>query len=122
MSDKELQRETDEILSLERKKQAKVEAEAEAAPKEPRTYTVKSGDSLSKIAKEVYGNAGRWREIFEANTDQIENPSLIRPGQKLIIPEDEPAEPELKAEPPAEPAEPKPKAERPFRDDRYEAT
>lgn len=50
------------------------------------TYTVVSGDSLSKIAKRVYGNANRWREIFEANRDQISNPDLIRPGQVLKIP------------------------------------
>lgn len=50
------------------------------------TYTVVSGDSLSKIAKRFYGNANRWREIFEANRDQISNPDLIRPGQVLKIP------------------------------------
>ena len=49
-------------------------------------YVVKSGDTLSKIAKELYGDANRWREIFEANKDQIENPNLIRPGWELLIP------------------------------------
>ncbi|MGB0134761.1 LysM peptidoglycan-binding domain-containing protein, partial [Dokdonella sp.] len=57
------------------------------------TYTVTSGDTLSGIAKKFYGHAGKWRVIFEANTDQISNPDLIRIGQVLKIPaEDIPAE------------------------------
>ena len=51
-----------------------------------RTYTVKSGDSLSKIAKEVYGDAGQWKKIHEANKAAIPNPDLIQPGQQLTIP------------------------------------
>jgi nucleoid-associated protein YgaU len=50
------------------------------------TYVVKKGDSLSKIAKHIYGDAGAWRRIFEANRDQIQDPDLIQPGQKLTIP------------------------------------
>jgi nucleoid-associated protein YgaU len=50
------------------------------------TYEVKSGDSLSKIAKRVYGDAKAWRKIFEANTDIIKDPDKIFPGQKLKIP------------------------------------
>ena len=53
---------------------------------EPRTYVVKKGDSLSKIAEKVYGDANRWKEIFRANKDQIEDARLIRPGQELRIP------------------------------------
>jgi len=56
-----------------------------AAPPE-QTYTVVAGDSLSKIAKRLYGDANQWRRIFEANRDQIQNPDLIKPGQKLKIP------------------------------------
>jgi len=52
-----------------------------------RTYTVAAGDSLSKIAQREYGDANQWRRIFQANRDQIESPDLIKPGQKLIIPE-----------------------------------
>lgn len=48
------------------------------------TYTVKSGDSLSKIAGNYTGLT--WQEIFEANKDQISNPDLIHPGQVLKIP------------------------------------
>ena len=51
-----------------------------------RTYIVKPGDSLSAIAKAVYGNAARWPEIFEANKSLIKDPKLIRPGQELQIP------------------------------------
>ena len=50
------------------------------------TYTVKSGDSLSKIAKHLYGDAKKWRKIYEANKDKIKNPDLIYPGQVFTIP------------------------------------
>ncbi|MFC2164079.1 peptidoglycan-binding protein LysM [Acidobacteriota bacterium] len=49
-------------------------------------YTVQPGDSLSKIAKEYYGNAMKYPEIFEANREVIKDPDLIYPGQKLRIP------------------------------------
>jgi nucleoid-associated protein YgaU len=51
-----------------------------------RIYVVKAGDSLSKIAKREYGDANAWNAIFEANKDQIKDPNLIHPGQKLKIP------------------------------------
>ena len=51
-----------------------------------RTYTVKAGDTLSKIAKETLGDASQWKKIDEANRDAIPNPDLIRPGQELTIP------------------------------------
>ena len=51
------------------------------------TYTVVKGDSLSKIAKQFYGNAGQWKKIYEANKDQIKNPDLIYPGQTFRIPD-----------------------------------
>jgi nucleoid-associated protein YgaU len=50
------------------------------------TYTVQKGDSLSKIAQEQYGDGKKWKRIFEANRDQINNPDLIHPGQVLKIP------------------------------------
>jgi len=55
-------------------------------PPEMETYTVVKGDTLSKIAKHFYGNANKWRPIFEANTDQLDNPDRIKPGQVLKIP------------------------------------
>jgi len=59
------------------------------APKaaEPRTYTVIAGDNLSKIAKKFYGDANKWKKIFEANKDTIKNPDLIKIGQVLRVPE-----------------------------------
>lgn len=56
-------------------------------PAAPRTYTVAAGDSLSKIAKKLYGDGNKWKRIFEANRDIIKNPDLIKPGQVLKIPD-----------------------------------
>ena len=50
------------------------------------TYEVKAGDSLSKIAKRIYGDAKSWPRIFDANKDVIKDPNKIFPGQKLKIP------------------------------------
>lgn len=50
------------------------------------TYTVKAGDTLSKIAKEFYGNANDYNKIFEANKDQLSSPDRINAGQELKIP------------------------------------
>ncbi|MGK0366634.1 MAG: nucleoid-associated protein YgaU [Saprospiraceae bacterium] len=50
------------------------------------TYTVQSGDTLGKIAKEIYGDAMKYKAIFEANTDTLKNPDAIRVGQVLNIP------------------------------------
>jgi nucleoid-associated protein YgaU len=60
---------------------------ASTAPVAPRTYTVQRGDSLSKIAQHAYGHANRWREIFDANRDQLDDPDLIQPGQVLKLPD-----------------------------------
>jgi nucleoid-associated protein YgaU len=49
-------------------------------------YTVKPGDSLSKIAKSAYDDAGKYMTIFDANKDQLKDPNVIQPGQKLVIP------------------------------------
>lgn len=49
-------------------------------------YEVKSGDSLSKIAKAHYGNAMKYNEIFEANKPMLKDVNLIYPGQVLRIP------------------------------------
>jgi nucleoid-associated protein YgaU len=60
---------------------------AEPVGGEDRTYTVVSGDTLWKIAERMYGNGSQYMKIFEANTDILENPDRIFPGQKLLIPE-----------------------------------
>lgn len=49
-------------------------------------YTVQSGDSLSKIAKRVYGDANAYHQIFNANTDQLSDPDKIQVGQVLTLP------------------------------------
>jgi nucleoid-associated protein YgaU len=56
------------------------------AAKAASTYTVKPGDTLSKIAKDHLGNANAYMKIFEANKDQLSDPDKIKPGQVLKIP------------------------------------
>lgn len=67
-----------------------VAAPAASAPRPAapatRTYTVKPGDTLSKIAKSELGDAQAYGRIFEANRDQLSDPDKIRPGQVLKIP------------------------------------
>jgi nucleoid-associated protein YgaU len=53
---------------------------------ENKIYTVKAGDSLSKIAKAVYGDWNHWKDIYEANKDQIKDPDKIRVGWELKLP------------------------------------
>jgi LysM repeat protein len=52
-----------------------------------RHYTVQSGDTLSKISKQFYGNANEYMRIFEANRNILHDPNNIQPGQDLVIPE-----------------------------------
>ena len=49
-------------------------------------HTVVAGDTLSKLAKAYLGDAGRYMEIFKANTDKLSNPDQIKVGQRLNIP------------------------------------
>jgi nucleoid-associated protein YgaU len=53
------------------------------------TYEVKSGDNLSKISKQFYGDANEYMRIFYANRDQLRDPDKIQVGQKLVIPPDD---------------------------------
>jgi len=66
-------------------------APAPAPPPPPkpveRIHEVVAGESLSKIAQKYYGNGNKYMKIFEANRDILSNPDLIKPGQKLRIPE-----------------------------------
>lgn len=57
-----------------------------AAGASARTYTVKSGDTLSAIAKEHLGSAGDYMKIYELNKDQLTDPDKIKPGQVLRLP------------------------------------
>ena len=66
--------------------QSGVASTAPTVDPSPQTYTVNKGDTLSKIAKEFYGSANRWHEIFDANRDTIKDPDLIQPGQVLALP------------------------------------
>jgi len=50
------------------------------------TYTVRPGDSLSKISKEVYGDPNQYMRIFDANRDKLKDPNKIQVGQQLSIP------------------------------------
>jgi nucleoid-associated protein YgaU len=50
------------------------------------TYTVKPGDTLSKISKQFYGNANDYMKIFNANKDTLKDPDQINVGQQLKIP------------------------------------
>lgn len=51
------------------------------------TYVTKAGDNLSKIAKELYGDKEKWRDIYELNKDQIKDPNVIFANQALILPD-----------------------------------
>jgi hypothetical protein len=53
------------------------------------TYEVKSGDNLSKISKQFYGDSNEYMRIFYANRDQLKDPDMIKVGQKLVIPPDD---------------------------------
>ena len=61
-------------------------AEAETKPPASQTYTVKPGDSLSKIAKEHLGNGNLYMEIFNANKDVLTDPDKLKPGMVLKLP------------------------------------
>jgi len=64
-----------------------VQSSSSSTASASKTYTVVSGDSLSKIAKRFYGDAGQWKKIHAANIDKVPNPDLIHPGQELTIPD-----------------------------------
>lgn len=69
---------TAETIKMENQKEQKKENE--------KSYTVKAGDTLSKIAKNQYGNANDWDKIYQANKDVLTNPHKIQIGQVIKIP------------------------------------
>ena len=68
------------------KQEPQEETEQEQPASNVRTYTVKSGDTLSKISKQFYGSANEYMKIFNANRDQLADPDKIKVGQELKIP------------------------------------
>jgi nucleoid-associated protein YgaU len=50
-------------------------------------YVLRAGESLSRVAKAFYGDAGRWRDLVEANKDKIPDPDMVKAGTIIVIPE-----------------------------------
>ncbi len=78
------------VADIQATRQAPAQTPGQTAPQgtaKEATYTVKAGDTLSKIAKEHLGNANAYMDIFNANRDQLSDPDKIRPGQVLKIPQ-----------------------------------
>ncbi len=79
----------DLIITTQAQSQVQVQPEPpkRPAPPAPKTYTVKSGDTLYGVTKQVLGDGSRWQELYSANTGVIgKDPNLIKPGQALRIP------------------------------------
>jgi len=64
-----------------------ITVDAQQAAPQSQFYEVKSGDTLSKIAKQFYGDANKYSAIFEANRPMLKDPDEIYPGQTLRIPQ-----------------------------------
>lgn len=67
--------------------------QASEAPMARRQITVRAGDTLTGLAARVLGDAGRWRELFEANRDRIASPNALSVGMALVLPGGEAATP-----------------------------
>jgi nucleoid-associated protein YgaU len=80
----ELQERLKSVESRGRTKRPGQKPVGRAAP--ARVYVVKPGDTLGKIAKSVYGSPARWRDIFRANKDRLDDPDSIQPGMRLRLP------------------------------------
>jgi nucleoid-associated protein YgaU len=65
----------------------KPDADSRSTSESAHTYTVESGDTLSTISKQFYGNTGDYMRIFNANKDRLSDPNSLKPGQELSIPE-----------------------------------
>ena len=75
-----------DALSVGQPLQVRVTPPTPMPTPEPFLYTVQAGDTLSKIAKQYYGNANAYMKIFDANKDQLKDPNKIQVGQVLKIP------------------------------------
>lgn len=73
--------------SLAPQSQGQAQGQGGGAPgSTTQTYEVKPGDTLSKLARQFYGDSNQYMRIFEANRDQLTDPNKIQVGQKLKIP------------------------------------
>ena len=80
----EQQTETERVIEQRRGERGGQDAASATSTK---TYTVKSGDTLSDIAQSEMGDANRWPELYAANKDAVgKNPDMIHPGLELTIP------------------------------------
>lgn len=68
--------------------QEQAQYEQAQSEQQTQTYTVQSGDSLWKIAKNYYGDGAQYMQIYYANKDKIRDPDMIQVGWKLVIPQD----------------------------------
>jgi nucleoid-associated protein YgaU len=64
---------------------------AKATRSAAQEYTVKAGDTLSKLSERFYNSPYKWERIYEANRESVKNPHYIYIGQKLMIPSDDQA-------------------------------
>ena len=83
---RQLQQEGEHTRVLEATATARQPAEAVSSGENGRTIVVQPGDTLSIIALKVYGSAGRWRSIYEANRDKLANPDMVPAGVVLRLP------------------------------------
>jgi LysM repeat protein len=72
-------------LKLSAAQQAAAEAEREAKSK-VRTYVVQTGDTLESISKKFFQTSARWKDILDANQNQLSNPAALKAGQTIILP------------------------------------
>lgn len=77
---------SDLIADIQAPAAAAAAAAASGSATRVRTYTVQTGDSLSEISKQFYGNADQYMKIFEANKDKLSDPDKIKAGMQLLIP------------------------------------
>jgi len=76
------------------------------APPPPGEHVVRSGETLAKIAAATLGDARLWPHLYRANRDQIRNPAVLYPGQRLTIPRVDPQAADASSEAPPEPLRP----------------
>lgn len=75
-------------LDLQVNAQQQQQYEQAADTQQMQTYTVQSGDTLWKIAKNHYGDGAQYMQIYYANRDKLDDPDMIQVGQELVIPAD----------------------------------